>query len=211
MLLFAYVWRNSNSEFEISQSVRLVKKYFPDCKVVVIGDKPSIKGVDEHIQHRQVEPTRFGRMSGSVRKLCTLYDEFVLMYDDIFLNDKYDFIPKNRGELKPYGNTNYQDIITKCKDYLSEKNLPTLNYECHQPELINSKKFNEIFKNINKNTPHFIKTIYFNHLDLDSDTIPNLKVDSHNVIRAKKLWRQHHCFSTGEGLSNEMRAFIRSL
>lgn len=213
MGIFAYVFKKINSEFELSQSVRLVKKFFPDSKIVVIGDKPTINGIDEHIPFVQVGATRYERMTRSVIRLCNTFDEFVLMYDDIFLNNQYEFTPKNRGELYEHGmiNTNYRKIITNCRNILQSRNLPTLNYECHQPEIINSKKFLEIIGTIDITEPHFVKTIYFNHLQPEPDTIPNLKADGHNIIKAKRLYRQHHCFSTGEGLSREMKNFIRSL
>lgn len=214
MLVFAYVWRNVNTEFELSQSVRIVKKHYPDSTVVVIGSKPTINGVDIHIPHHQTENTKFERTTNTMKKLCSYYDEFILMYDDIFFNEKYEFTPKNRGELCVTSkmNTNYQDIIRNTRKMLEEKGMPTLNYECHQPEKFNSKLFLAMLKTIDVTKPHFFKTLYFNYYPpKETNTIQNLKAPANAIIKAKSLIHQFHCFSTGEGLTADMRSYIMSL
>lgn len=208
---FLFVWINSD-EFELINSIGLIRKHYPESSIYLVGDKPKHVYLDKHITFKQKGNVRASRVTSAILHACNFMDEFVLMYDDVFLNEGYDFDNAfYRGELRkdrPSGN--YQLCLHNTRKFLEYHNKPTLNYECHQPELINSKMFIELMDQVNwQDNYHLIKSLYFNFYDLPNKQVRNLK--THTPNEAKKLYEDHKCFSSVGGITPQMKNYITSL
>lgn len=211
-----YVFKKSN-EFELSQSVRLARKNHPKHPIWLIGDKPKSVEVDKYIPHNQnYQDCRATRITRMLLEVTELTPEFILMYDDIFLNDTYDFKKlHHKAELYIRKSSNgFQKCISNTCEALLYFYKPIKNYECHQPQLINSSKLKEVLSILNwEKNDHVIKSLYFNYFDLGYEDIrsENLKVRGSFKKTAQKFWDTYGCFSTSECLTHQDKVFIESL
>jgi hypothetical protein len=207
--VFLYVWKQSN-ELELSESIRLVRKYFFQPRIIVVGDKPKTP-IDQYIPHKQIGNNRGARTTGSILEACKHLDEFVLMWDDQFISDSFN--PEttyHRGELivdKKQGN--YSIAVHNTINFLEHYGKPTRNYECHQPYLFNSKKLVEVMDKVAHEHHHLIKSIYCNWYELEDAYLENLKTE--HVSKAKTLWNKYGAFSTADNIKQEMVNFIKTL
>ena len=209
VVTFLYVWKKSN-EFELSNSIKLLRKNYPDCKIALVGDVTKCN-VDQYIPYIQKGDNRATRVTGAILHAATLLDSFVLMYDDIFLNNGFDFSNAyHRGQLKPDNKVgNYNKNIVNSLKFLEYHNKPTYNFECHQPYLFDSNKLISLFKLINTEHHHLIKSIYCNYYGYEDGFKPNLKTN--NIREAKKYYQNHRCFSSTDDITTDMQKFIVSL
>lgn len=207
MLHFCYIFKNVGDTFEIENSIRIVKQLYPEAEITVIGDK--VKGVN-HIKynHRQFS-NRASRVSDMLLKLADNFDEFILMYDDIFFSRKVDIVNYTCGELKGKKNRAYNLCIQNTIDFLRYFNKPILSYDAHQPFLFNSNKLKELYKLVDNKQPHLPKSLYGNYYELESVDISNLKVASYK----KALLRldEHGMFSSTDSMCERTKKLIKEL
>lgn len=211
---FVWVFKRSD-EFELRHSLRLVRKYYPDANCIVIGDRPKECLFDVHIPHKQDHRLRSTRITKMIVDICHKYDDFILMYDDIFLSDRFDLSKSyHKGEL--YENvrnpTAYNRCLINVNELLKYEGKTTLNYECHQPQLFNSKKLLKVLKQIDwVENEHVLKSLYCNWYNLGGERITNLKIKMGYLKNAQKFWNEYGCFSTREDMPRELYNWIKEL
>ena len=201
-----YLFQNS-PEWELEHSIKLVKKHFPTANVYTIGDKPMLKGV-EKITHKQKGTNRATRVTSSILHACDLFDEFIIMYHDIFLNQWYDFNERYyRGELSNrYQKNNYQLHVNNTYHFLNYHKKTVYNYECHQPFKINSAKFKELMEIVNWEFHHLPKSLYMNFYEKPTKEIPNLKTNEPS--KARLHFELLSCFSSCENINPKIKEMI---
>ena len=209
VITFLYVWKKSD-EFELENSVKLARKNYPNCRIVLVGDEPKTK-VDLYIPHRQVGKCKAKKTSSSILHAAKQLENFVLMNDDTFLNTGFDFTNAyHRGQLVADNNLgNYNLNIINTIKFLEYYNKPLYNFECHQPFMFDSDKLLTLFNTIEIEHHHLMKSIYCNYYNLENGFKPNLKTN--NVKDASKHYENNRCFSTTDDITRDMKNFITSL
>lgn len=211
---FIWIFKKS-PEFELTHSVRLVRKFYPSAKCVVIGDKPKQVIFDEHIEYKaDLKKLRSTRVVEMLILACEHYDDFILMYDDIFVSksfdlDKYYYKDELYNRNRGHG---YQKCISNVHDFLLYHNKPILNYEAHQPQKFGSKKLLDVIDMIDyEKNECVLKSLYCNFYDLGGEKIINLKTRGNVLKKAKEYWKEYGCFSTGDEMPQNLKTFIRGL
>ena len=211
---FVYVFKKS-PEYEIRQSIRLVRKHYPNHPVWVIGDKPKEVIIDKYIKHSQKHRLRSTRITMMIVDICHLTDQFILIYDDIFLSERFDIRKHyHKGELynKVRNPTGYNKCLLNTQEFLNYNNKPCLNYECHQPQYFNSKKLLNLLDMLDwVNYEHVLKSIYNNWYELGGEEIINLKVKGDHLKRAKKYWDEYGAFSSAEDMPPNLKNWLKTL
>jgi len=200
-MIFVYPYKKSSSHFEILQSMRWIRKFQPDAVFYTIGDEVdgalnipckqfnNIRGVD--VTNRILT---FARKIGG---------EFIYMNDDFYINENFDFNKVMfKGELtvNPVHPPHYQEGSKNTIEFLRYNDFPILNYECHQPVKMDSKKLLKLFNTINwKDGNHFIKSIYLNVYKHEIKPGENVKMHHYNLQRATTFLEEHGCLSIGDG------------
>ena len=206
---FVWIFKKS-PEFELRHSVRLVRKFYPDADCWVIGDKPKQVIMDKHIPYKaDLTKLRSTRVVEMLKLACDNVDEFILMYDDIFINksfdlDKYYYKDELYNRSRGHG---YQKCISNVHDFLLYHNKPILNYECHQPQKFNSKQLLDVI-DMNECV---LKSLYANYYELGGEKIINLKTRGNVRKKAEMYWKEYGCFSTGDEMPSVLRTYIESL
>lgn len=126
MLDFVWIYVHGPSDYaktgrfyELDYSIRSVKKHFKgEARCIVVGDDPELDVI--HVPVERVETSKWGyyRHFDQIRKLIAALevvgDDFVLMYDDIYL-------------LKPLSKANLQQTYAKTEifdlnEYFGQRN-----------------------------------------------------------------------------------------
>lgn len=206
-----YIYKHVDN-FDITNSIRILKECEQLVNIFIIGDDPKVEGVT-HIPHKQMQTNRSSRVFVMILKACGILDDFVLMYDDTFISESFDLKKYyNCGKLKynqrkPNG---YQKCIKNTIDFLEYHKKTTLKYDCHQPMLINSKKFLDMCGNINwMNVDLLPKSLYGNWYELPSTEIENLKASS--LTEIKRKYNQYGCVSTTDQPNQFIKEYVLSL
>jgi hypothetical protein len=208
---FLYVWITSD-EFELKNSVRVLRKNYPNASVCLVGDKPKTVDVDFYIPHKQKGTVRASRVTSSILHACQYLEQFVLMYDDLFLNKGINFnMYPFRGELTIKNDGGgYNKCLANTRTLLSYFKLPTKNYECHNPFLIDAKKAVDLFDKVNwQNEYHTFKSIYANYYKLTSELRSNAKTKDAKYFM--KLYDVIGYCTLNSDVTPEMRATILKL
>ena len=87
-MIFIYPYRRKENDFCVNQSVRLVRKYYPEAKVYTVGDE--VEGI-KNIPCKDKFKNRGSNVTFKVLYASQFFDEFIYMNDDFFINDRYDF------------------------------------------------------------------------------------------------------------------------
>jgi len=207
---FLYVW-SSSDEFELKNSVRVLRKNYPNSKVCLVGDKPKTLEVDFYIPHKQEGTNKFSRITSSILHACNYLDNFVLLWDDLFLNKNIDFIiAPNRGNLVISGDSTYQNALKNTVQLLKFFDLTTFNFECHNPFYVESRKALGLFDKINwQNQNHVFKSLYGNFYQVKTKLSANAKTKDHEYFL--KLYNEIGYCSLSSDVTNEMRQTVLEL
>jgi len=156
-------WHRSRVFNELEWSVKSAKKFLPDPRCFVAGDKPDFD--IEHIetpQRVETHRTNFPRHFDNVNKLLAIVDDprvsddFVMMYDDIFLLQSmtYDDIKFwGKAEITysleeyyrtRFGSNIYRELWKRTYNYLCMDAIVTgkkvYDWETHLPRKYNKSK-----------------------------------------------------------------------
>lgn len=212
---FIYPYKRKGDDFLISQSIRLVEYYYPDARIIIVGDRYKDY---EHIACKDSYMNRGANVTNKLLIASKLVKDFVFMNDDFLINDRFQFdkhhkhtdkLVRREGKASIEWNT----AVDNVKHWLKHHNLPTNCYENHQPILMNSSKFRELMSDINwKSEAHFIKSLYCNVYPQDNITIDNTKLIRSDIKRANLLLDFVGCLSIGDGFLDELgRNYIKTL
>lgn len=210
---FVYPFKSKGSTFEIYQSIRWLYMAYPDAEVYIIGDAPGMDLPFVHIPYKSHLKSPGSEVTDKVMVFCELIgDEFILMNDDFFITDRFPFHQVMRNgyiTISPGHSITYQQACENTIDFLAANHLELINYECHQPVLIQSCRFIELFGQIDyQSHNHLLKSIYFNTWPMRSYPGENLKL-GHSLHKAKKYLSDFGSFSCSDSfLTAENRSFI---
>lgn len=203
---FVYPYKRKGDDFLISHSIRLVKHHYPDARIIIIGDK---YGNHDNIACKDSYMNRGANVTRKLLMAAEKIDSFVFMNDDFLINDKFQFdkhhkhtdkLVRREGKASIEWNT----AVDNVKHWLEHHNLTTNSYECHQPLLMDSRKFIDLMSEINwKDEAHFIKSLYCNVYPTDNLTIDNTKLIRPEIKKANLLLDSVGCFSVGHGFLDE--------
>jgi hypothetical protein len=134
------------------------------------------------------------------------------MNDDFFITDKFQFDKVMRYDylhINPSHSRSYQQACENTIDWLKSNHLELVNYECHQPVLIQSCRFIDLFQSVDfRSHNHLLKSMYFNTWPMRSYEGSNLKF-GYSLLKAKEALNQFGSFSSSDTfLSAENRYFI---
>lgn len=199
---FVYPYKFKRSYYEISESLRWLYLAYPDAEVYIIGDAPDIHLPYVHIPYTSHLSSPGSEVTDKVMVFCELIgDEFILMNDDFFITDRYPFhIVMTNGfvTISPSHSVTYQQACENTIDFLAANNLQLVNYECHQPVMIQSCRFIELFSQVEyKEYNHLLKSMYFNTWPMRTYFGENLKL-GHSLHKAKKYLSDYGAFSSSD-------------
>jgi hypothetical protein len=207
-MIFVYPYHSkAQSDFEITQSIRLVKLVYPDAEIWTIGK--AIDGVNnlpcnQHNNIRGCDVTN--RILTFAKKIG---GDFIYMNKDFFITKSWQpHVAINMGSIivNPDHPPHTQIAQQNTLEFLKHNNFTAYNYETHTPVMMNSKKLIDLFDNINwQNDNHFIKSIYCNVYKVPSKEGFNCKVSVPNIDKVKELIILQGCFSTGDAFWNVSR------
>lgn len=215
-MTFIYPYKRKDNDFLINESIRVVKKYYPDAKIVTVGDK--VEGVD-NLPCKDKFVIRGCNVTYKMLYASQFYTEFIYMNDDFFINDRYDFnkvygsnelLERKEGKAS----ISWNQAVDNSRHWLEHNGFNVRTYECHQPVKFNSRKLQATFERVDwKKTDHFLKSIYFNVNEPEDITpIENTKLITPNINKASILLNIYGCFSVGQGfLQGQGVDFIRQL
>ena len=215
-MIFIYPYKRKENDWCIKQSIRLVLKYYPNSRVITIGDK--VEDV-ENIPFIDAHKVKGSNVTAKCLHAAKLFKEFIYMNDDFFINERFDFNSVYAGmELleRKEGKASiaWNQAVDNTKHFLEHNKLTTVTYECHQPVKFNSKLLLETFKGLDwKENDHFLKSLYFNiNKPKKVKLIENTKLIEPSTVKAQKLLDYYGVFSVGQGFLTEKGClFIKSL
>jgi len=218
--------QSNNGMCELRWSLRSLCKHARfDFNVVVVGDKPGWYNGD-HISTEKIRGLRFSKAFDIANKLKVIVgsqnitDDFVYMYDDIYLVndcelDDFNKIialgPANRNSSMKDGSGVYKEIFRYTVKAMGLDNFYV--YETHLPRVLNKQKLKLVLESYRLDIhPLLFSSIYFNEFYERPDEILNednkLKAGVYRKISFDsickevegKLWLNHSENAFGEGM-----------
>ena len=206
-MTFVYPYKRKQNDFALIQSMKLVRKYYPDSEIYVIGDRPAVVFDFEHFFSEQRNIIKGANVTAKIIQFASMHQRnFVYMNDDFFINDKFDFsivhgsiemLERKDGKAS----IGWNQSVDNTKHFLEHNKYPTRSYECHQPVVFNSKLLIQTMDQVDwKNNDHFIKSLYFNmNVPIRFNPIDNVKLIEPNLTKARRYLNDFGCLSTGQG------------
>lgn len=200
-MVFVYPYKKSSSHFEISQSMRWIRKFQPDAVFYTIGD--AVDGA-LNIPCKQYNNIRGVDVTNRILTFAKkIGGEFIYMNDDFYINENFDFnavMYKGDLTINPVHPPHYQEASRNTIEFLRYNDFPTRNFECHQPVKMDSKKLLKLFRTINwMDGNHFIKSIYLNVYKHEIKPGENTKLHHYDLQKATTFLEDHGCLSIGDG------------
>lgn len=154
---------------------------------------------------------RFHNAINALRTACEVTPEFVLMDDDFYITEPIAEVPANHhGTLEQRAQTahgtGYRDSLSATAKYLARHGKPALNYELHQPILIDSARMADVLDATkDQSTPLQARSLYANWWGIPSTEAEDCKV------RAKTDPLPAGPFlSTEDGAFSAVRPYLQS-
>ena len=201
-------------DFEINQSIELIRNLYPNAKIWTIGRE--VEGVNnipcnQHNNIRGCDVTN--RILTFAKKIG---GDFIYMNKDFYLTELWQpHVAINNGPLivNPEHAPHTQIAQSNTLEFLKHNNFTAYNFETHTPVLMNSQKLIDLFDNINwEFDNHFIKSIYCNVYQVPSKDGVNSKVSVPSIEKAQEFISINGCFSTGDHFWNKATVkWIKSL
>lgn len=193
---FVYPYKSKGDDFLIYQSIKWVKKIYPDADIFVIGDP--VNGVN-HLPHRRKFNHRGCDVTDKILTYArTMRNRFIYMNDDFFIGPEFNprlVIQSGPLKINDTHAPNYQDACRNTIEFLQEYEYPCINYECHQPVMMDSDLLLDLFNGISwEQHNHFIKSMYFNVYPHVTTHGENLKIKSSQAV-ARELLKKYGSFS----------------
>lgn len=218
-------WQNRELFYSILSVIKHLKGF---NNIYIIGAKPDwslfpapiANAKIIHIPHKDIY-TKDTNICYKILRACEikeLSNDFVFMNDDVFFcNDIHvNDIPDSWvGTLikrsKQSDNTEYGKLLLSTHHILSINKKPVKDFDGHMPIVFNKFLFPAIAKKYNWHSKpgYVVKSIYFNHLNLEGTEMRDLKISMPGV-NIPALLKNRWCFSVGDnGLTDEMKTFLK--
>jgi len=201
---YVYPYRKAQNKVDVlSHSIAWLRSFDDAAEIYIIGD-PHPDGIHVPIS---TLPIRGCDVTNKMMHFAWHYgDTFCYMNDDFFLgpNFRFDRILSN-GDLiinERHAPT-YQEAMQNTIDFLKSVDKPQVNFECHQPVIMDSDKLIGLFDRITwKHHNHFIKSMYLNYYGIDHVPGENLKI-ANDIRTAQDLLIKYGSFSTSDTWFNQ--------
>jgi len=199
--VFVYPYKSKGDHFLIEHSIKSVRKHFKNAFIVTIGDKSGFE--DMNIPFKDSYQERGANVTAKCLQAASMWDEFIYMNDDFFINDRFDFYVTHGSlddlAIKERASANWNRGVENTKFWLKYNDHTYRSYECHQPVRFNSELLKETMAQLDwKNNEHFIKSIYFNvNVPIRFKPIDNTKLIKFDKKRAGSLLTMFGCLSVG--------------
>jgi hypothetical protein len=186
----------------------------------VIGDDPNLDiSIATYVHFKDSNKIRGANVTAKMLEAASMFDEFIYMNDDFFINERFDFDTvsgsiENLERKEGKASIAWNQAVDNTKHFLEHNRRPIRSYECHQPIKINSDKLIETMSRIDwKNHDHFIKSLYCNmNPSIKVKPIENVKLIQPNIKEANKYLTMYGCLSVGNGFLNDAtRKLIKNL
>lgn len=210
---FIYPYKKKSDDFNITHSIASVRRVFPDADIYIVGD--AIAG-EKNIPCNVISTDRGVDVTNKILTFARQHQgDFIYMNDDFYINEKFNPLASVYcGELAVNSShaPGYQDATRNTLEFLKHYGYSTINFECHQPAMMNSEKLITLFDSIDwKNANHFIKSIYLNIHKPELIEGVNLKLKD-NLFMANSYLNVYGSFSTSDEFLNMKGVeFIKNL
>jgi hypothetical protein len=213
MVEFDAVYPFHGDNFELSQSVRLLRKFTNVKNIYIVGDDPGIDGVI-HVPFIQVDAKELNIWK-KVLAACFRADlskRFLFMNDDHFITKPTEDIPYYFGEFDaPMSNTQYQNAVQRTIFKLAEMGKTTRYFDIHYPFFVEKHRFLEVFKAFNDGKEYVFKTAYCNYWGIEGEFSEDKKIKFlANTEQIEKFVGDSWCFST-DMISADLKEYILQL
>ncbi len=211
-------WKNNELRYSIRSVVKNLKGF---GNIVVVGTKPSwlnVKHIPANDSGRTAQESVYIKLK---KALPEISEDFLFFNDDYYLLKnfqaaKFPFFYKETLEeflQRRKTRDSYKMAVENTFKALSEKNLPTLNFENHAPMLINKTKFQEVMAGYSWSTFGFvIKSLYANTLKIKGTFEHDMKINyPFTVEELKAMTSERKYFSSDKLLPTNLKAFITEL
>lgn len=182
-------WNNNELRISLRSVERNLKNF---GKIFVVGEDPGFLSSNViYIYYPDEISTRNadGNMARKIIRACAdprLSDNFLFMNDDFIINKEIDAaeIPwMHKGDMKDrppkfWKSQFYRYRLRRTFDVLSERNLPTLQYDYHAPMLMNKKKFPQVMAKFDyaADIGYTFRSLYGNSLKLKAEPLVDQKI-----------------------------------
>jgi len=208
-------WKNN----ELRYSIRSVVKHLKGVgNIVVSGTKPNwldVKHVPGNDSGRTAQESVYLKLK---KALPELSEDFLFFNDDYFLlksfqANKFPFFYKETLEefiQRRRTKDSYKNAVENTFKVLSDKNLPTLNFENHAPMLINKTKFLEVMSQYPWPLFGFVlKSLYANTLKIKGTPDKDMKINYPQTVEEyKSMTSERKYFSTDKLLPTNLKEFL---
>lgn len=215
-------------DLELRYSIRSMVKHLQGFdRIVLVGHKPSwIKDVlhipsDDPHQHNRARNI-YDKILKAARH-PEVSENFICASDDHFLladHDAATYPYYQCGSLEQciarLGKTNYyKSHVESTYNALTERGLPTLNFNIHSPILYNKSQFVEVMESYDWTIRrgYISKSLYCNSLQLNGPLLPDSKLHAPRTKTAiQRFIAGRKMFSTNEhSVNQEMREVLEEL
>lgn len=208
---YVYPYRKAQNKVDVlAHSIKWLRSFDPDAEVYIIGD-PHPDGI--HIPISTL-PIRGCDVTNKMMHFAWhIGGIFCYMNDDFFLGPNFRFdnvLSNGEMQINEKHAPTYQEAMQNTIDFLTSVDKPIMNFECHQPVLLDSDKLIGLFDRITwKQHNHFIKSMYLNYYGCDHVPGENLKV-ANDIRKAQEFLSLYGSFSTSDTWFNQkaQREFI---
>lgn len=157
---------------ELEHAVKLWKKFYEGCKIVVIGDRPKFEGDFTYIPHEKSSDNPQIDVANKMLAIIEskeVPENFVWSNDDIFPVSK--LLPQDvhlitaNGSLSEGGGSLYSINRNRTIKSLQDAGFKTYDYSTHTPMLFNKSKLKEIIEKYGADKEgYLVSSLYFNTL-----------------------------------------------
>lgn len=203
--------------WELKMSLRSVEKFVdmnrPFERICIVGHKPDwIKGID-HIPFEDKYVFKDANMIAKILRACyEIKGEFIRMSDDMIFLKPFKKAHYYSGSLK-VGESTWHKTAFDTMDLLKSEGSPTLNFDAHVPQILNSKEYVDIMLGCpfaQGDNGILVNSYYFNTAKLKYNIL------AANINRFKKPQDSYvldadYLNFNDDGLTDELKAEIEKL
>ena len=194
--------------WELSQSVRLLRKFSNVRNIYVVGDDPRLPDIT-HIPFIQQDRKEINIWK-KVLAGCFIEDmseKFLFMNDDHFLTRGTDF-PLVHGERPSECSEQYFNAMVNTSKKLVELGKNDTYFDIHYPFFVEKNKFLGVFSVFNDGTEYVFKSAYCNFWGMEGDFAEDKKIKFLGGIADYRAFiGDSWCFST-ELLTEPLKELI---
>lgn len=211
MVEFDAVYPFAGDPWELSHSVRLLRKHSKVRNIYVIGDDPGLDVIHVPFIEMDVKETNIWKKTLAACFIPGLSERFLFINDDHFILKDFDDLPAYYGAYKDDDcGPQYQQAVARTFEKLMYMGLNTKYFDVHYPCFFEKPKFIECFKVFN-GAEHIMKSAYFNFYNCKGVEIEDKKLKFlATTDQIERFIGDSWCFSTND-ISADLHNFITQL